>query len=538
MPTAEEQKYSPQQSKIGPKLVKIAEKLLPGENVQRDGETTGTQLVSKSAAYRLRFQTDGNLVGYWNATGQAYWSPNLANRGVTHVTMQTDGNLVAYAGNQVLWDTGTQGHPGAWLNVQDDGNLVVYDTANRPLWSSHTVGGHTEDTGGFLGIKGLPNIIGPIEWLARAAASAGRDLSHVLSEGIGALANLAGQIPLIGTPIHAVLSIAGTPFKAVDAVVHGSNIAETLIQTVKDEVSAVREIAPYARLVVSAIPGLGSGINAAIAFGSAAVSGVPLDEAMMAGIKGAIPYGEIAKATYDFTRKVVAGENVVKATVSSALAQLPQAAREALDVLQHVAAGDNIPMLALEKARQQLPEAAQKGLDIGVAIGQGRKLQSVIATAVQGLDATGIAKFAANGVQVIADTPLLKASASLVKTAEQSHGFKVGAAVLNFAGVNETTVYQFRQKLTKDAQVGFDLAVSARIGKVTSKAAPSTLTSTQKAAFYTTKGMAGGAPLQKAAMMIVVASNPAARAGAEIAITEMPPRRGLWRGLLHFLGLD
>lgn len=53
--------------------------------------------------------------------------------------MQTDGNLVVYGpGNSVIWASGTQGNPGAWLAVQGDGNVVVYSADGRPLWASGT----------------------------------------------------------------------------------------------------------------------------------------------------------------------------------------------------------------------------------------------------------------------------------------------------------------------------------------------------------------------------------------------------------------
>jgi hypothetical protein len=39
-----------------------------------------------------------------------------------------------------VWDVGvTAGHPGAWLIVQDDGNVVIYDGSSHPLWATNTV---------------------------------------------------------------------------------------------------------------------------------------------------------------------------------------------------------------------------------------------------------------------------------------------------------------------------------------------------------------------------------------------------------------
>ncbi|MER5863542.1 polymorphic toxin type 24 domain-containing protein [Kitasatospora sp. NPDC002040] len=56
------------------------------------------------------------------------------------LAMQADGNLVLTSlrtGN-VLWSSNTANHPGAKATMRDDGNFVVYDTAQNVLWSSNT----------------------------------------------------------------------------------------------------------------------------------------------------------------------------------------------------------------------------------------------------------------------------------------------------------------------------------------------------------------------------------------------------------------
>jgi hypothetical protein len=99
------------------------------------------QALSSGCYYRATMQTDGNLVLTSNAsTRTPYWSTGTAGSG-GYARMQSDGNFVIYnwADNPV-WAAGTQGNPGARLDMQSDGNLVVYSGSNSPLWASGTVG--------------------------------------------------------------------------------------------------------------------------------------------------------------------------------------------------------------------------------------------------------------------------------------------------------------------------------------------------------------------------------------------------------------
>ncbi|HVA06777.1 MAG TPA: hypothetical protein VNG12_08565 [Acidimicrobiales bacterium] len=64
--------------------------------------------------------------------------------GAFELDMQTDGNLVVYstANHQWLWQSGTGGRPAAafQLDMQTDGNLVIYTPAHQWIWQSG--GGH------------------------------------------------------------------------------------------------------------------------------------------------------------------------------------------------------------------------------------------------------------------------------------------------------------------------------------------------------------------------------------------------------------
>lgn len=78
---------------------------------------------SPNLAYRLTFQTDGNVV-LVALPDTVLWSTGVL--GGEQFVMQSDGNLVLYAGSTALWASGTDENPNAYLALQNDGNLVIY----------------------------------------------------------------------------------------------------------------------------------------------------------------------------------------------------------------------------------------------------------------------------------------------------------------------------------------------------------------------------------------------------------------------------
>ncbi|GAB1644274.1 RICIN domain-containing protein [Krasilnikovia sp. MM14-A1259] len=84
----------------------------------------------------LIVQTDGNLVIYKD--GHAVWATNT-NNGVKLINHR-DGNLVFYrADNTPVWSSNTAGNGPSTLQLQDDGNLVLYRNSDgKATWDTHT----------------------------------------------------------------------------------------------------------------------------------------------------------------------------------------------------------------------------------------------------------------------------------------------------------------------------------------------------------------------------------------------------------------
>ncbi len=108
----------------------------------------GQSISSSDGRFKLTLQSGGNLVHTWNDV-VVLWSSGTGNTNAQSAWMQEDGNFVLYsttapsAGNH-LWasNTGGNGNSGAYLAIQNDGNLVVYDHSGATaLWNSNT-GGH------------------------------------------------------------------------------------------------------------------------------------------------------------------------------------------------------------------------------------------------------------------------------------------------------------------------------------------------------------------------------------------------------------
>jgi pimeloyl-ACP methyl ester carboxylesterase len=92
---------------------------------------------SADGRFRFVYQGDGNLVLY--GPGGPIWATMTFGAG--RAEMQADGNLVVYDHNDIpVWASGTSGHDGAFLRVQTDGAVVVYRQDGFPIWSTGTGG--------------------------------------------------------------------------------------------------------------------------------------------------------------------------------------------------------------------------------------------------------------------------------------------------------------------------------------------------------------------------------------------------------------
>ncbi|MGN6445563.1 hypothetical protein [Amnibacterium sp.] len=101
--------------------------------------SSGQGLLSPDGRFLLTQQADGNLVLYTSA-GRALWSSHRFGQGYRTV-MQADGNLVQYTpAHRAVWATGTNRTGAASAVMQSDGNFVLYTGAGKAVWDTNTRG--------------------------------------------------------------------------------------------------------------------------------------------------------------------------------------------------------------------------------------------------------------------------------------------------------------------------------------------------------------------------------------------------------------
>lgn len=106
---------------------------LNGNEHMYQGHTT----YSPQKKYRLVMQGDGNLVIY-SSNNSAVWSARTGGNSGAFSIFQTDGNLVLRKPSGKYCHAASNGKGGYRLNMQDDGNLVIYKSdLKTAVWSRY-----------------------------------------------------------------------------------------------------------------------------------------------------------------------------------------------------------------------------------------------------------------------------------------------------------------------------------------------------------------------------------------------------------------
>lgn len=110
---------------------------LPNSLKAGTGLKPGEKLVSSDDRFTFIHQEDGNVVIYGKGLGPI-WASGTHGKPTTLLQMQEDGNLVLYSNSTPLWATDTHGSGSTFAVMQLDGNFCLYTPSGKPTWSSQT----------------------------------------------------------------------------------------------------------------------------------------------------------------------------------------------------------------------------------------------------------------------------------------------------------------------------------------------------------------------------------------------------------------
>lgn len=216
--------------------------------------------------------------------------------------------------------------------------------------------------------------------VAKAASGVARTVSNV-GKSLGKVLDTVSKVVPIGsvlslTPLGMTLRAA----KSLGRIARGENVFKVAGDFVKSGLQNVGKVAQLASTVAAFVPGLGTGVAAALGAAGALAQGRPITEAVLAAARGALPGGAIAAAAFDVASNLAQGKKLSDAMLSAARNQLPggPAARAAFDAGLALARGKKLQDVALSTAGRVLPPSpfASTALQFAGRVARGEKVQN------------------------------------------------------------------------------------------------------------------------------------------------------------------
>ena len=326
------------------------------------------------------------------------------------------------------------------------------------------------------------------KFASNAVKVAGRGVSCVtkpIQIVTGEVGKVVKKIPIVGGPLKAVFDVsynaAMGPVNITIAIAEGKRIDKVVMSHLKEELKNFKQVAPYAQMVISIVPGIGTGVSASLSAGLALAEGQSITEVLKAGAIGAMPGGPLVKAVVtmnvEIIQHVAKGEKVDLKTLSetaggiaSSALGLPVAVKNALmtgvSMAGGIASGKPIDKAVTDGTIKALPvsdsikrtmtEATTLSLDLA----HGKRLDYAITTRIT------------NVVKTLPPNNPLHDSVKIALAATQKTGGKKGEEILCAAlnsGVSDILLSVGAKTLPPNVQKGIKTGIALGSGVVYQK---------------------------------------------------------------------
>ena len=143
------------------------------------------------------------------------------------------------------------------------------------------------------------------------------------------------------------------------AVGRGENILKAAQKAAQAGIGDVRKSLQFAAMVAPFVPGIGTGIAAALGAANALAAGQPISDALIAAARNAVPGGAVAQFAFDAAMNLAKGQKLGDALLNSARSKIPggPAAQAAFDAGLALAKGRNIQDAMFAAGARALPQS-------------------------------------------------------------------------------------------------------------------------------------------------------------------------------------
>jgi len=221
-----------------------------------------------------------------------------------------------------------------------------------------------------------------VKSVTRTVSNVAKDVGKVASK-VGKAVTHAPIIGDIAKTAWSGIRLAGAPVTfAVETgqgLARGKSLGQAMGAAAKGTLNDLREQMKVAEMVAPFIPGIGTGVAAALGAANALAAGRPITDALVAGVRSALPGGAIVQAGFDMAVNLAKGKSITEAALAAARDRLPggPAARAAFDTAVALARGKRIQEAALQGAKGLMPASplAANALAFAQRVASGQNIQ-------------------------------------------------------------------------------------------------------------------------------------------------------------------
>jgi hypothetical protein len=144
-------------------------------------------------------------------------------------------------------------------------------------------------------------------------------------------------------------------------VAKGESVLDAIAKAGRGAYEDVRHGVQLASMVAGFVPGIGTGVAAALGAANALMNGAPITDALIASARSALPGGEIAQTAFDMAVNVAKGQNIGEAALNTVRSQIPginnPLVGAAFDTALALSKGQSLQKALLSSTGKLLPQS-------------------------------------------------------------------------------------------------------------------------------------------------------------------------------------